>query len=157
MKMRIASLVNAPGGHVTALCLVQFAGVRGVTAVVTAPPRMLAGFGVPVSPGALILTSYAMCALNTAAQLGTAAGVGALLLLATDTARTTAALRGIPLGWAAAAIIAAAGAILLVRTGRRRTSQPAREDEMQTVTLGATQLEVTAGAGGTCAGGGRAL
>lgn len=112
------------------------------------------GAGTDVPAGA---QGTAAGALNTAAQLGTAIGVGALLLLATDTSRTTAPLRGIPLGWAAAATIAAAGAILLARTGRRRTSRPARDDDMQTVTLGAAKLEATPIARAPRAGGGRAL
>ena|SRR5437762_4910042 len=106
MKIRLASLMNAPGGHVTAPCQVQFAGVLGVTEAVTAPPRMPAGSGVPVPPG-----------------------------------------------WAAAAIIAAAGAILLDRTGRRWTGQPAGDSHMQTVTSGATKLKVTPMAQGARAGG----
>jgi hypothetical protein len=68
MKIRLASQVDAPGGHVTALGLVQFDGVLGVTRPVTALPRMPAGFEVPV--------------LSTAAQPDTATGAGALLLLA---------------------------------------------------------------------------
>jgi MFS family permease len=46
---------------VTALCLVQFVDVLGVTVVVTALPRMLASFHAPASAGGLLATGYAMC------------------------------------------------------------------------------------------------
>jgi hypothetical protein len=68
MKIWLASRVNAPGEHVTALRLVQFDGVLGVTGPVTALPRTPAGFEVPVP--------------STAAQPDTATGAGSLLLLA---------------------------------------------------------------------------
>ena len=68
MKIRLTSQVIAPGVHVTALRLVQFAGVPGVTEPVTALPRMPAGYEVAVP--------------STAARLDTAIGAGALLLLA---------------------------------------------------------------------------
>jgi MFS family permease len=54
-------------------------------------------------------------ALNTGAQLGTALGVSALLLLATVTAGTDLPLAGTPAGWAGAAGLAAAAALLVAR------------------------------------------
>jgi hypothetical protein len=52
MKIWLVSQVIAPGVHVTALRLVQFAGVLGVTEPVTALPRMPAGFESPVPSAA---------------------------------------------------------------------------------------------------------
>jgi hypothetical protein len=79
MKKRLASQVNAPGGHVTALRLMQFGGALGVTKPVTALPRMPAGFEVRVP--------------STAAQPDTATRAGALLLPATgDSHMQTVAL-----------------------------------------------------------------
>jgi MFS family permease len=46
---------------VTALCLVQFVDVLGVTVVVTALPRMLSSLDAPASDGGLLATGYAMC------------------------------------------------------------------------------------------------
>jgi len=45
---------------VSALCLVQFVDVLGVTVVVTALPVMLSNLGAPVSSGTLVVTAYAM-------------------------------------------------------------------------------------------------
>jgi MFS family permease len=45
---------------VTALCLVQFVDVLGVTVVVTALPVMLRGVGADASEGTLVATGYAM-------------------------------------------------------------------------------------------------
>ena len=44
----------------TALCLVQFVDVLGVTVVVTSLPAMLASLHAPDSYGSLIATGYAM-------------------------------------------------------------------------------------------------
>jgi hypothetical protein len=46
--------------NVTALCLVQFTDVLGVTVVVTSLPSMLASLDVAQSYGSLIATGYAM-------------------------------------------------------------------------------------------------
>jgi MFS family permease len=46
---------------ITALCLVQFVDVLGVTVVVTALPHMLASLHAPASAGGLLATGYAMC------------------------------------------------------------------------------------------------
>jgi MFS family permease len=48
------------GTAVTALCLVQFVDVLGVTVVVTALPSMLDDLGAPSSSGSLVITGYAM-------------------------------------------------------------------------------------------------
>jgi MFS family permease len=48
-------------GSTIALCLVQFMDVLGVTVVVTALPRMLAGVHASPAAGTLIATGYAMC------------------------------------------------------------------------------------------------
>ncbi len=48
------------GVAVTALCLVQFMDVLGVTVVVTSLPAMLASLHAPDSLGSLIATGYAM-------------------------------------------------------------------------------------------------
>lgn len=53
--------------------------------------------------------------LNTAAQLGTAVGVAAILLVASITSQASIPLHGTPLGWLAAALVAAAGATALLR------------------------------------------
>jgi MFS family permease len=50
--------------------------------------------------------------LNTAAQLGTALGVSAAVLIAGVTARTDLPLHGPPLSWAIAAVLAAGSAVL---------------------------------------------
>ena len=55
--------------------------------------------------------------LNTAAQLGTALGVSAAVLIAGATARSGLPLRGAPLSWALAAALAAGAA--LIALGRR--------------------------------------
>jgi MFS family permease len=58
------------------------------------------------------LQATAAGALNTSAQLGTALGVAGIFLLASATAPTSLPLHGPQLGWAAAAAIATAGAVL---------------------------------------------
>jgi predicted MFS family arabinose efflux permease len=64
------------------------------------------------------LQGVATGALNTGAQLGTALGVSALLLLAARTQSAELPLTGAPLGWAAAAVLAACGALLVTRAPR---------------------------------------
>lgn len=58
-------------------------------------------------------------ALNTAAQLGTALGVAALLLLSDATAHSPLLLHGPTLGWAVAALLALGGAAKIAVSGRR--------------------------------------
>jgi hypothetical protein len=65
-------------------------------------------------------------ALNTAAQLGTALGVAALLLLSGATARAAFPLHGATLGWAAAALMALTGATVIATTSTRARSAAAR-------------------------------
>ncbi len=59
------------------------------------------------------LQAAAAGALNTAAQLGTALGIAALLLLSGATTRAALPLRGPTLGWAAAALLALTGAAVI--------------------------------------------
>jgi MFS family permease len=61
--------------------------------------------------------------LNTAAQLGTALGIAAVLLLAASTSGSVLPLAGAPLGYAAAAVAAAASGTWLLR---RRTTVESR-------------------------------
>jgi hypothetical protein len=68
-----------------------------------------------------VVQGVAAGVLNTAAQLGTALGVAALLLVATGTAGTGWPLAGHRLGWAVAALVATAGAVAAFA---RRTSRP---------------------------------
>ncbi len=98
-------------------------------------PVALAGVGLGVSSVgsnsmgtdvAASLQAAAAGALNTAAQLGTALGVAALLLLSGATAGSHLALRGPPSGWAAAALLAFAGAAVTVASGRPARSAAAR-------------------------------
>src|SRR5690348_14581126 len=49
-----------PSLAIMALCSVQFVDVLGVTVVVTALPRMLAGLNAPASAGSLVSGGYAM-------------------------------------------------------------------------------------------------
>jgi MFS family permease len=56
--------------------------------------------------------------LNTAAQLGTALGVAALLLVATTTADSGLFISGRQLAWAVAALTATASAAAVLHTGR---------------------------------------
>jgi MFS family permease len=56
--------------------------------------------------------------LNTAAQLGTALGVSAAVLIAGASARSDLPLRGAPLSWALAAVLAAAAALIALRRPR---------------------------------------
>jgi MFS family permease len=87
------------------------------------------GLGTEVGEG---LRAAAGGVLNTAAQLGTALGVAAVLLLSSATERTGLPLHGPQLGWAAAAAVAISGAGLcaLPEAGRlagrlSRLRQPA--------------------------------
>ena len=79
------------------------------------------------------LQATAAGALNTAAQLGTALGVAALLLLSAATAHARIAPHGPALGWAAAAVLALTGAtVIAVRpaaiSGRRARNRAGRPD-----------------------------
>ncbi|MGH2893061.1 MAG: MFS transporter [Solirubrobacteraceae bacterium] len=102
-------------------------------------PIAIAGVGLGVSSVASnalgtdvgeTLQAAAAGALNTAAQLGTALGVAALLLISADTSRIALPLRGPALGWAAAALIAIGGATSIAAgaatSGRRARSEAAR-------------------------------
>lgn len=105
-------------------------------------PIAMAGVGLGVSSVAAnavgtevteSVQAAAAGALNTAAQLGTALGVAALLLLSTATAQSSFPLRGATLGWAAAALMALAGAAAIAPprsslSGRRRRTVAARPD-----------------------------
>jgi hypothetical protein len=62
------------------------------------------------------LQGTAAGALNTGAQVGTALGVSALLLLATATGGTDLPLTGTPAGMAGAAGLAAGAALLVARS-----------------------------------------
>lgn len=68
------------------------------------------------------LQASAAGVLNTAAQLGTAFGVAALLLLSTATAHAGIAPRGPALGWAGAALLALTGAAV-IGAGPERASR----------------------------------
>src|SRR4051794_7957216 len=62
-RLRMSGNDDVPpawGGAVTALCLVQFVDVLGVTVVVTALPAMLSDLGGQDGDGTLIATGYAM-------------------------------------------------------------------------------------------------
>jgi MFS family permease len=64
--------------------------------------------------------------INTAAQLGTAAGVAAVLLIAAATTGLPGPGTGAPsIGWAAAAAIATAGALAFTRSPRPQSRPPA--------------------------------
>jgi MFS family permease len=99
-------------------------------------PIAMAGLGLGLSSVAAnamgtdvgeCLQAAAAGALNTAAQLGTALGVAALLLLSGATARAAFPLHGPTLGWAAAALMALAGAtVIAARRGRRVRTAAAR-------------------------------
>ncbi|MGY1780137.1 MFS transporter [Geodermatophilus sp. SYSU D01036] len=71
------------------------------------------------------LQGTAAGAVNTAAQLGTALGVAAVLLVVRATEGTGLPLAGSGLGWATAALLAALAAGLLARRPAR-TAEPAR-------------------------------
>jgi MFS family permease len=63
--------------------------------------------------------------INTAAQLGTALGIAALLLVAATTARTPGPGVPVPaLAWAVAAAVALAGATAFTFTGSRSAPRP---------------------------------
>jgi predicted MFS family arabinose efflux permease len=66
--------------------------------------------------------------LNTAAQLGTALGVSAAVLIAGATARADLPLRGAPLSWALAAALAAGAAVVALRRPRVRFPTVARNE-----------------------------
>ncbi len=94
-------------------------------------PIAIAGLGLGVSSVAANalgtdvgepLQGAAAGALNTAAQLGTALGVAALLLLSAVSTRASLPLRGPALGWAAAALLALTGAMAIGVSGRRARS-----------------------------------
>ncbi len=70
------------------------------------------------------LQGTAAGALNTAAQLGTAVGVSALLLIATASDGMDLPLAGTPLAWAAAAGLAAVAALLTARAGLPGSARP---------------------------------
>ena len=72
------------------------------------------------------LQAAAAGALNTAAQLGTALGVAALLLLSAATIRADLPLRGPSLGWGAAALMALGGATVIARRRPRRSAAGVR-------------------------------
>jgi hypothetical protein len=114
---------------VAVLCGIQFVDVLGVTSGITALPAMLAG--VAVAGAGLGIASVAATAigtdvaetlsgtaggvLNTGAQLGTALGVAALLLLAATIGESGS---GTAVAWAVAAGLAGlTGLTLLTRTG----------------------------------------
>lgn len=92
----------------------------------------IAGFGIGLSPVAattlgtdvpVVLQGTAAGALNTAAQLGSALGVAAVLLIAASTDGAPLPLTGTPLGWLAASLAAAGvGGALLRR--RRLIERP---------------------------------
>jgi MFS family permease len=93
-----------------------------------AAPVMSAGVGLGLSSVAANtlgtdvpehLQAVAAAALNTAAQLGTALGVAALLLISAATAGAPIQPRGPALGWAAAAVLAFAGSAVIARVGGR--------------------------------------
>jgi MFS family permease len=98
-----------PSVAVTALCLIQFVDVLGVTVVVTALPAMLAGLHAPASFGSLIATGYAMFfggLLMLGARLGDRFGHRRTILLSLAV-------------FAAGAIVAAtAQSVLAVTAGR---------------------------------------
>lgn len=98
-------------------------------------PVILAGVGLGVSSVAAnalgtdvadSLQAAAAGAINTAAQLGTALGVTALLLLSAVTADTASPVRGPALGWAAAALLALAGATVIGGSAHGRREIPSR-------------------------------
>src|SRR6188472_1229462 len=96
-------------GAVTALCLVQFVDVLGVTVVVTALPAMLSGLGASSSSAALVFTGYAMFfggLLMLGARLGDRYGHRRVLLVGL-------------LGFGAASLMAATATSVLVLVGAR--------------------------------------
>ena len=98
-----AALLALP---VTAVALPVGVALVGAGLGVASVAANAVGTDVPAA-----LAGTAAGALNTAAQLGTALGVSALLLLAGATQGTALPLAGTPLAWAAAAALAAATAI----------------------------------------------
>jgi hypothetical protein len=111
---------------VTALCLVQFMDVLGVTVVVTALPLCAAAAGAGIGLSSIAATGLgprwrggASGIVNTAAQLGTAAGVAVLLMIAAATSGVPAAGTAPPrVAWAVGAVVAAAGAARFAASGR---------------------------------------
>jgi sugar phosphate permease len=66
-----------------------------------------------------VLRGTASGIINTAAQLGTAVGIAALLLIADTTTGAPGPGTGAPvIAWAAAAVIAVAGALAFTRSPR---------------------------------------
>jgi MFS family permease len=113
-----AALLALP---VTAAALPVGVALAGAGLGVASVAANTVGTDVPAA-----LAGTAAGALNTAAQLGTALGVSALLLLAAATQGTALPLAGTPLGWAAAATLAAATAVAVARGGAdRRAVSPA--------------------------------
>ncbi len=117
-------------------------GVIGLhrTGWLIALPIATAGIGLGVSSVAAnamgtdvaeSMQAAAAGALNTAAQLGTALGVASLLLLSATTTHATFPLHGPTLGWAAAALMALAGAARIA-AGRRAVSGRAAARQGQT-------------------------
>jgi MFS family permease len=96
-------------GAVTALCLVQFVDVLGVTVVVTALPAMLSGLGASSSSAALVFTGYAMFfggLLMLGARLGDRYGHRRVLLVGL-------------VGFGAASLMAATATSVLALVGAR--------------------------------------
>ena len=103
------------------LALLPFGGA----AVVVPFCMVLAGAGIGLSSVAATATGtdvaddlqgVASGVLNTAAQLGTALGVAAILLVAALSGGSEGPARGAPAGWAAAALAAAAGVAWFARS-----------------------------------------
>jgi MFS family permease len=104
-------------------------------ALLMAPPPWLLAVAVGIAGAGIGLSSVAATGLgtdvgeplqavaggvlNTAAQLGTALGVAALLLLASATADASLPLHGARLAWAAAAAVAIGGAGLTAKARSR--------------------------------------
>lgn len=70
------------------------------------------------------LQGTAVGILNTAAQLGTALGVSAAVLLASVTQHENLPLHGPPLSWAVAALLASCGALVVLRQRQSRPAGP---------------------------------
>jgi MFS family permease len=122
-------------GAVTALCLIQFVDVMGVTVVITALPPMLADVGAAPAHGTLMATGYAMFfggLLMLGARLGDRYGhrrtilaslglfaVGALLAATATSAITLTAGRCVQGAAAAGAVPSALRLLTSVVTGGR--------------------------------------
>lgn len=113
-----AALLASPAG---AWVLPVAVGIGGFGIGLSSVAATTLGTDVPAA-----LQGTAAGVLNTAAQLGTALGVAAVLLIATATDGAPLPLSGTPLGWLAAALAAAAvAAVLLVRCRRAANPTPA--------------------------------